>query len=137
MRYGTISTRQRQNDVGGLAKRYGINQKTVAKWKKRETVADLPTGPKDAKSTVLSIEDKAIIVDFRRHTLLPLDDCFATEDATSDALVAASLPAASRHQLVVFVFFRKACFSFSRRRGANAASTRRASFRAASLHLAQ
>ncbi len=26
-------------------KRYGINQKTAAKWKQRETVADLPTGP--------------------------------------------------------------------------------------------
>ncbi|MEK9213405.1 hypothetical protein SM191_19695, partial [Sphingomonas sp. 2378] len=29
-----------------LAKRYGINQKTVAKWKKRTAVKDLPTGPK-------------------------------------------------------------------------------------------
>jgi hypothetical protein len=45
-----------------LAKRYGINQKTVAKWKKRTSVADLPTGPKDAKSTVLSVEDEAIVV---------------------------------------------------------------------------
>jgi hypothetical protein len=39
-----------------LAKRFGINQKTVAKWKIRETVADLPTGPKEAKSPVLSID---------------------------------------------------------------------------------
>jgi hypothetical protein len=44
-------------------------------WKQRETVADLPTGPKKAKLTVLSVEDEAIIVAFRRHTLLPLDDC--------------------------------------------------------------
>src|SRR5580692_3406256 len=58
-----------------LAKRYGINPKTVAKWKKRGSVADLPTGPKDAASTVLSIEEEAVIVAFRRHTLLPLDDC--------------------------------------------------------------
>jgi hypothetical protein len=29
------------------ARRYGINQKTVAKWKWRRSVADLPTGPKD------------------------------------------------------------------------------------------
>jgi len=36
----------------------GFNQKTVAKWKQRETVADLPTGPKEAKSTVLSIEGR-------------------------------------------------------------------------------
>src|ERR1700730_17505770 len=47
----------------------------VAKWRKRETVADQPTGPKDTKSTVLSIENEAIIVAFRQHTLLPLDDC--------------------------------------------------------------
>ena len=35
-----------QESLRALAKRYGINQKTVAKWKQRETVADLPTGPR-------------------------------------------------------------------------------------------
>ena len=64
-----------QESLKVLARRYGINPKTVAKWKKRTAVGDLPTGPKDAHSTVLSIEDEAIIVAFRRHTLLPLDDC--------------------------------------------------------------
>ena len=58
-----------QESLRALSKRYGINQKTVAKWKKRGSVADLKTGPKEAKSTVLSIEDEAIIVAFRRHTL--------------------------------------------------------------------
>jgi transposase-like protein len=48
-----------QESLRALAKRYGINQKTVAKWKERETVADLPTGPREAKSTVLSIEEEA------------------------------------------------------------------------------
>jgi hypothetical protein len=38
-------------------------------------VADLPTGPKESKSMVLSIEDEAIIAPLRRHTLLRLDDC--------------------------------------------------------------
>ena len=33
----------------------------------------LPTGPKDAKSTVLKVEEEAMIVAFRRHTLLPLE----------------------------------------------------------------
>ncbi len=32
-------------------------------------------GPKEARSTDLSREDEVIIVAFRRHTLLPLDDC--------------------------------------------------------------
>ena len=38
-----------QESLRALARRYGINQKTVAKWKKRGSVADLPTGPKDAE----------------------------------------------------------------------------------------
>jgi hypothetical protein len=64
-----------QESLRRLSNRYGINPKTVAKWRKRSSVADRPTGPKEPKSTVLSIEDEAIIVAFRRHTLLPLDDC--------------------------------------------------------------
>ena len=64
-----------QESMRQLAKHYGINPKTLAKWKKRASVADLPTGPRDPKSTVLSVEEEAIIVAFRRHTLLPLDDC--------------------------------------------------------------
>jgi transposase-like protein len=65
-----------QASLRALSKRYGINQKTVAKWRKRTSVADLPTGPKEPKSTMLSIEEEAIIVAFRKHTLLPLDDAF-------------------------------------------------------------
>ena len=67
-----------QNSEAGLmalSARYGINQKAVAKWRKRTSVADLPTGPKEARSTVLTLDEEAIIVAFRRHTLLPLDDC--------------------------------------------------------------
>ena len=80
-----------QESLRALAKRYGINQKTVAKWKRRETVADLPTGPKEAKSTVLSIEDEAIIVAVRRHTLLPLDDCLYALQPTIPHLTRSSL----------------------------------------------
>jgi hypothetical protein len=32
-------------------------------------------GPKEGRSTVLTPKEEAIIVVFRRHTLLPLDDC--------------------------------------------------------------
>jgi hypothetical protein len=45
-----------QESLRALSKRYGINPKTVAKWKKRGSVADLPTGPKEPKSTSLSVE---------------------------------------------------------------------------------
>ena len=74
-----------------LAKRYGINPKTVAKWRRRETVKDLPTGPKNPSSTVLSVEEQAIIVAFRRHTLFPLDDCLYALQPTIAHLSRSSL----------------------------------------------
>ena len=53
----------------------GINVKTAAKWRKRETLEDRKTGPTEPRSTVLSSSEEAMVVAFRRHTLLPLDDC--------------------------------------------------------------
>jgi hypothetical protein len=120
MRYGTDFTRERPHDRGSppdqvrgrlaiqhsqeslrvLSKRYGIDQKTVAKWgrrqrpqggNKRTAVKDLPTGPTDIHSTVLSIEEEAIIVAFRKHTLLPLDDCLYALQATIPHLTRSSL----------------------------------------------
>ena len=80
-----------QESLRQLAKRYGINQKTVAKWKRRTSVTDVPTGPKEPRSTVLSIEEEAIIVAFRRHTLLPLDDCLYALQPTIPKLTRSSL----------------------------------------------
>ena len=80
-----------QESLRTLAKRYGINQKTVAKWKRRTAVSDLPTGPKEPRSTVLSTEDEAVIVAFRMHTLLPLDDCLYALQATIPHLTRSSL----------------------------------------------
>ena len=81
----------RQESLRVLAKRHGINQKTVAKWKKRTSVVDLPTGPKNAKSSVLTLDEEAIIVAFRRHTLLPLDDCLYALQPTVPHLTRSSL----------------------------------------------
>src|ERR1700727_195740 len=80
-----------QESLRALANRYGINQKTVAKWKKRSSAADLPSGPKEPKATVLSIEEEAVIVAFRRHTLLPLDDCLSALQPTIPRLTRSSL----------------------------------------------
>jgi transposase InsO family protein len=80
-----------QKSLRALARRYGINQKTVAKWKKRSSVADLRTGSKEPRSTVLSAEEEAIIVAFRRHTLLPLDDCLYALQPTILHLTRSSL----------------------------------------------
>jgi transposase-like protein len=63
-----------QESTRSLAARYGLNPKTVAKWRKRTTTADAPMGPKAPKSTVLTPAEEAIVVAFRQKTLLPLDD---------------------------------------------------------------
>ena len=64
----------RQESVRALARRYGVSPTTVQKWRKRTTVADERMGPKEPRSTVLTLDEEAIVVAFRRHTLLPLDD---------------------------------------------------------------
>ncbi len=80
-----------QESLRALAQRYGINQKTVAKWRNRPSVADLPTGPTKPQSTVLTLEEEAIVIAFRRHTLLPLDDCLYALQATIPHLTRSSL----------------------------------------------
>lgn len=65
-----------------LAAQYRLNQKTVAKWRKRAFVHDAPMGPKAPRSTVLSSQEEAMVVAFRRHTPLPLDDCLYALQAT-------------------------------------------------------
>jgi transposase InsO family protein len=80
-----------QASLRQLSKRYGINPKTVAKWKKRSSIEDLRTGPRTPRSTVLTIEEEAIIVAFRRHTLLPLDDCLYALQPTIPHLTRSSL----------------------------------------------
>jgi transposase-like protein len=61
-----------------LAARHGLNPKTVQKWRQRTTTADQPMGPRRPRSTVLTEAEEAIVeaivVEFRRRTLLPLDD---------------------------------------------------------------
>jgi transposase-like protein len=74
-----------------LAAQYGLNHKTVAKWRKRAFVNDVPMGPKAPRSTVLSPEEEAIVVAFRKHTLLPLDDCLYALQATIPNLTRSSL----------------------------------------------
>ena len=80
-----------QESLAKLAKRYGINPKTVAKWKKRDSVKDLPMGPKRPRSTVLSEQEEAMIVAFRRKTQLGLDDCLYALQETIPHLSRASL----------------------------------------------
>jgi len=80
-----------QESVRALAKRHSISPTTVQKWRKRTTTADASMGPKQPRSTVLSLEDEAVIVAFRRHTLLPLDDCLYALQPSMPHLTRSSL----------------------------------------------
>lgn len=62
-----------QEGCRALAARYGLNPKTVAKWRGRASTADAPINPARPRSTVLTEAEEAIVVEFRRRTLLPLD----------------------------------------------------------------
>ena len=81
----------RQASLAKLAKRYDLNPQTVATWQKRTQVHDAPLGPKQPRSTVLTLEEEALIVAFRKHTLLPLDDCRYALQATLPHLTRSAL----------------------------------------------
>ena len=80
-----------QESIRTLAKQYNINPKTVAKWKKRDHVGDAPMGPRHCQSTVLSEAEEALIVAFRKQTLLSLDDCLYALQETIPHLTRSSL----------------------------------------------
>jgi transposase-like protein len=73
-----------------LAARYKINPKTVAKWKMRDSADDLRSGPV-VRVGKLTAEEEDIIVRFREHTLLPLDDCLYALQAQIPHLSRSSL----------------------------------------------
>jgi transposase InsO family protein len=77
--------------IAQLAVKYDLNPKTVMKWRRRPSVEDLPMGPQNARSTVLSAEEEALCVAFRKHTLLPLDDCLYALQASVPHLTRSSL----------------------------------------------
>jgi uncharacterized protein YjcR len=44
--------------------RYGISPTTVQKWRERSSTADAKMGSKEVRSTVLTADEKVIIVAF-------------------------------------------------------------------------
>jgi len=80
-----------QESLSQMATRYHINVKTVAKWRKRTSVKDAQMGPSQPHSTVLTAEQEAMIVAFRRQTLLPLDDCLYALQPSIPTLTRSSL----------------------------------------------
>ncbi|MEX2455603.1 MAG: IS481 family transposase [Rhodospirillaceae bacterium] len=83
--------RTSDRSVRALAAELGLNPKTVAKWKSRETPADAPMGPGRSRLRYLSPAEEAMCVGFRKHALLPLDDCLYALQLTFPHLTRASL----------------------------------------------
>jgi len=77
--------------IAELAEQYDLNPKTVIKWRNRSGVEDLPMGPKEPHSTIMSREEEALCIAFRKHTLLPLDDCLYALQASIPHLTRSSL----------------------------------------------
>lgn len=61
----------RQESVRALAKRYGLSPTTVRERRKRGSTSDAAMGPKERRSTVLSLEDEAMIVAGARLAAMP------------------------------------------------------------------
>jgi len=80
-----------QASLKELSERYGLDPRTVKKWQERDFVEDVAMGPKNPRSTVLTPEEEAMIVVFRKHTLLPLDDCLYALQETIPHLSRSSL----------------------------------------------
>jgi hypothetical protein len=76
---------------GALAKRYGLSRTTGARWRARTNSADAPMGPRAPASTVLTPVEEAMIVEFRRRTLGPLDDVLGCLRDTIPKLTRSSL----------------------------------------------
>ena len=80
-----------QESLRQLARRYRINPKTVAKWKKRRSTTGHKTGPSEPRWIVLTMEEEVAVVVFRRHTFLRLDDCLYALQPTIPHLSRSSL----------------------------------------------
>ena len=74
-----------------LSKKYGVNPKTIAKWRSRDFTHDAKLGPKKIRSTVLSEAEEEAIVAFRQMTQLPLDDVLYSLQETIPHLSRSSL----------------------------------------------
>ncbi len=72
-----------QESLRALAKRHGVNQKTIAKWRKRSSVCDQRTGPKEPRSTVASGPSNWIFETVIERALLALSSCGGASERTT------------------------------------------------------
>jgi transposase-like protein len=79
-----------KESIATLAVKYNVNPKTIMKWKHRPSTGDNPSLHKEVKSS-LSVLEQQVICDFRRKTLLPLDDVYTSLKDQIPALTRSNL----------------------------------------------
>jgi len=89
-----------QESLLKLSERYGINPKTVWKWRKRSFVEDAPMGPKERRSTILTREQEAVVVAFRKPSCRSTTVSTLFKPAFLTSLVRPSIVASSAMGLV-------------------------------------
>ena len=87
----TVAIQRSQAITAARSWEPGITVKSVAKWRKCETVEDRKTRLTHPSSMVLKADEEAMIVAFRRHTRLPTDDCLYALQPTIPHLTRSSL----------------------------------------------
>lgn len=86
--------------IAELDEKYDLNPKTVMKWRRRQSVEDMPMGPQNARSTVLSPEEEAAsgcLPQAHAPAARRLPLCVAGNHSASDAIVATPPLPAPRH----------------------------------------
>ena len=75
----TIAVRkeiQESNEkISTLAKKFGLAEITVRKWRNRDFVEDVKSGTKSPNYSI-SKQEQEIAIEFRKRTKLPLDECY-------------------------------------------------------------
>jgi len=82
-----------------LAKLYGINPKTVAKWRSRTSVLDAPMVPRGRASQHLSQEQERLAIALRKQGHLSLDDLMGQLLETAPKLSRSALLPSTGFQL--------------------------------------
>jgi AcrR family transcriptional regulator len=74
-----------------LSLRYGVNPKTVRRWRSRDTSEARKPGPKPGEATALTSIGEAMVVCMRRLVMLSLDDCLYVVQTVLPGLSRASV----------------------------------------------
>lgn len=64
---------QAEGSVASIARRFGVSEQTVRRWRARPSTSDGSSVPHDLRTT-LSRGEEAVVCELRRTLLLPLDD---------------------------------------------------------------